>query len=256
MSDPNWTEALKELLQHEAFMAKVVGLRKAADENDISPSFLRLMESTGVTAIITIVLGSILAPIVITSIQNDRARNDQALAEYKQYLERQQDTVRNAYDLVGKILFASQGLVNITKPEFGVERSADPQTLKKQKTEMVEKFNATYESWQVEEEKLGLLMSYYHYGQPNVLPAWRQTQRSVNEFIQCARDRYHAYQSDPEVVDQPDKCQPKKDAVRSVIDVLAANIDSSRQYAWQQLDVPAPLRQRPSGSPMPSGSPT
>jgi hypothetical protein len=253
--EPRLTEEEERLLRHEAFISKAIALRRKTDAEDISPSFLRLVESTGFTAVITVVLSSILAPLVVTSIQNNRARSDQALTEYKQYLERQQETVNNGYVLIAKTVSASQDLINITKPEFQLESSADPQVLKTQKTGITEKFNSTLETWQVEEDKVGLLMSYYHYGQPDVLPAWRTTQRSVDEFIKCARDRYREYRNDPEVVNKPDNCQPKKDAIRTAIDKLAKNIESSRRYQWQQLEVPAPASTSTSRPPVSAASP-
>jgi uncharacterized membrane-anchored protein YhcB (DUF1043 family) len=243
MSEPHWSPEEERVFHHEAFIAKVIEQRKSdACEDDLNPSFLRLLESNGVAALITVVLGSLLAPIVITSIQNDRARNDQALSEYKQYLEHQQETVKTAYDLVGRIVYTSQDLIEITKPEFGIETAAkeDKDTLKKQREEVVQQFNSTHEAWKVEEEKLGLLMSYYNYGQPSLLPAWRETQGAVNDFIQCAQKRYRDYRNDPETVDKPDECQPKRDAVRTSLDKLAAGIETSRRYVWQQLELPAP----------------
>jgi uncharacterized membrane-anchored protein YhcB (DUF1043 family) len=262
MTEPDWSPEEERFFRHEAFIAKVLEQRnKDAAKEDLNPSFLRLLESNGMVALITVVLGSILAPIVISSIQNNSARNDQALTEYKQYLERQQETVKGTYELVAKMINASQGLIDVTSPAYSLELAAeeDKATLKEQRVELVKKFNSTLETWKTEEEKLGLLMSYYYYGQQSVLPAWRNTQKAVNDFVQCAQKRYHDYREDPEVVDKPEECQPKREGVRSSLDTLAGSIETSRQYIWQQLNAPSPSPPRrpvsPGASPYPSQTP-
>lgn len=226
---------------------------------------LLIIESGAFTALITVLLGGILGNFVISSVQHDMALNDQSLTEYKKYLNSQQEIVNFAYDLTGRIMFASQSIITFTKPEFVNNKlvKVDKDKREKQSDEIQGKFNSTIEEWRIQEEKIGLLMRYYHYGQPEVLTLWRDTQNKVNQFIDCARGSYVLYvesQSDlkkqPDLDEQYTKCDEKKREVRGSLDSFALALDKSRQYIWQQLKVPAPSPQVTSSSQVTSPLPT
>lgn len=260
MSEPAWTPEEQQILRREALIAKVIRLRaEAGPEKSPRPALLRVLESTGGAALITVLLGSLLAPIVISSIQRSRSRDDQALSEYRQYLERQQEAVKDSYDLIGRIVYASQNLISLTKPSFDLKRLSgeDQETVAKQKREMIENYNAMVREWRVRENMQGLLISYYFYGAPGVSDSWRGVQERVNEFLKCAQDRNESFLKDPAaVINEPDQCGPKKEAVRGELGKLARSIEVSRQYTWQRLDVPAPQAMSPHPAPPATLSPT
>lgn len=257
MTEPAWTEEEERIFRHEALVAKVIELRDAGNQAP-KPSFVRLLESNTVAAIVTILLGSLLTPIVISSIQHARARDDQALTEYKQYLQRQQEVVTSTYDLVGRVVAATQDLISLTLPHFDSKSTDAPQKLAEQTAQIKTVYNTSTKEWEVEEEKVGLLISYYHYGQPDVLPAWRETQESVNHFIKCAEERYQRYWDDPEEKSKPDPCQGDRAVIRESLNKLSATIESSRRQVWQQFDVPAPRYSsvKRSASASPEATPT
>ena len=190
---------------------------------------------------VTILLGSLLAPIVISFVQNRNSRNDQALAEYKQYLQLQQNSVKETYDLVGRIVYSAQDLITLTKPTFDLTtlKGNDKQETEKQAREMLSKYNDTIREWRVKENVQGVLISYYFYGHPQVAEVWRSTETAVNDFIACAQDIHENFIENKTVTsDDLSRCQQKKEAIGVTLDRFAQSIEISRQYTWQQLDLP------------------
>jgi hypothetical protein len=175
-------------------------------------------------------------------------RNDQALAEYKLYLDHQQEVVKDAYDLIGRIVYSAQDLITLTKPTFDLRRIAkeDKETIEKQKREMIGQYNATIKEWRVKENMQGLIISYYFYGAPEVQKSWDNTQGAVNDFVKCAQDRHEEFLNNPGISSQPDKCSPYRERLKASLSELARSIEFSRRYTWQQLEVPVP---QPSGGP-------
>ncbi len=260
MSEPRWSEDQERMLQHEAFVSEVIKRRQESKAELEPGTMLRFLQSNGGTAVITILLGSLLAPIVISFVQSSAAHNDQALSEYKQYLEHQQESVKETYDLVGGTIFATGDLIAITKPAFnpppetkGIDRPA----LDKQVREIIANFNAAVKEWRVKKNIQGLLVSYYFYGQPGVLKAWRGAEQSIDNFVACAETRHENFWKNPSLVlQQPDECQSIKDKIEPTLESLAQSIEVSRRYNWQQFEVPTPTGMQPSLSPHQTPSPS
>ena len=253
MGERQWSEDEERILAHEAFITEVIRRRKENDPNAVPrQSLLRFLESTTGTALITILLGSLLAPIVISHIQTSRTRDDQALAEYKLYLTHQQEVVTDTYDLVGRMIYSAQDLITLTKPTFDMTRidKEDKETIEKQKREMIGKYNSTIKEWRIKENMQGLIISYYFYGAQEVQKSWGATQKAVDDFVKCAQDRHEEFLNHPEISSQPDKCSIYKEPVKISLSELAHSIEISRRYTWQQLEVPTPQPVRPSASPL------
>jgi hypothetical protein len=240
-TEPKWSEEEERFFRHEAFVAKVVSLRKPSGIEHAKPVWLQALESSAVAALITVVLGGIFGQLIITTYQDNSKKNDQALAEYRQYLERQQSIVQQAYDLIGDCTFDSQTLISLTQPKFDLKNVKENQRedVAKQKRELLNKHNAIIEKWEKEKNKMGLLISYYHYGQPDVLKAWRGAQESVDGLLDCAIGNYHDFIEDPDATKgKGDICKDKMSGVETNLGALAATIDKSRQYTWPQLSTP------------------
>src|ERR1044071_8086338 len=98
-----WSDKEKEFLHHEDFVAEVAA-RRGGREGGTKPRWQRFLESSGGTAIVTTLIGGIFGAIISGIIQDGtrerefeqswlKARGDQALVAYKEYLDKEQEVV-------------------------------------------------------------------------------------------------------------------------------------------------------------------
>jgi len=243
MSESNWTPEEEDLL-HRADLIAEIYRRRDADrpQEESERKLLRFLQSTGGTAVITILLGSLLAPLVISHIQVRNARDDQALDEYRQYLKLQQESVKETYALVGRITYGSQDLITLTKPSFDLQRveGNDKEELAKQEREMIKNYNNTIQEWRVKENIQGVLISYYFYGHSEVSESWASVRNTVNDFIKCAQQIREKFINSPQslTTTEREECEKKKDPIQASLEDLSRSISTSRRFTWQQLDIP------------------
>lgn len=243
-----WSGDEEKVLRHEALIAEVIRLRdEAHPEKYASPTFIRLLGTSGFTAFITVILGGLIGQLIISSAQTNSARTDRNIAEYTQHLKNQQDTISTAYTLIGKVVHASEAKISLTTEENSPESvvKEDRELRKKEITELQTKADAAIEEWELEQERLGLLVRYYHPGQPEVLEAWRDTQECINQYINCAAECFRMHYRNEKIgIEKYKECEVKKGTVRKSMDVIAAILDDTRQYSWQLIDDPNSFRSR------------
>ena len=113
---------------------------EASDEQESSQSapspdknncdYWRLfLDSKVLVALVTVLIGGLFGQCISASIQNSlkerefqqawlKARGDQALQSHKEYLDKEQQIVLQAYDLIGKCLTAGRDLIDLTDADF------------------------------------------------------------------------------------------------------------------------------------------
>lgn len=207
----------------------------------------RFLETPGGAALITVLLGGILGQWINLSIQKSvkerefqqgwlKARGDQALEGYKEYLGQEKELIQRAYKLIGSCLSTSEDLIILTRKEFapGSHVGVEEQT-----TALREQYNKIDMQWRSEREEIGLLMSYYHQGQQTVIVAWQEVQEAITSFMDCAR---HWYLVHPQPIDDPEACRKEKESLREKLSKLSASLESARHYVWEGWETPDKLR--------------
>ena len=259
-----WTEEDQRLLHHEKFVAEIIRQR-AKDENGgkQKPAWQRFMESTGGAALITVLLGGLLGQCITNQIQKGqkdrehqqavalkdrefqqawlKARGDQALVAYQDYLKEEQEVVKRAYELIGNSISASDDLIAITRidfnpyhPDYSREES---KIISEQRITIKDKYIEASAKWRTEREKLGLLMSYYHKGRADVADAWRAAQESITEYMNFAKDWERAHEDATLSKGEIDAVlKDKKVALQVILANLSKSLDQGRQYAWEGWD--------------------
>jgi len=212
------------------------------------------LDSRVVVALVTVLIGGLLGQCISASIQTSlkerefqqawlKARGDQALQSHKEYLDKEQEVVLHAYDLIGNCLTVARDLIDLTDKDFALEgfEGEERKKVTDQKTEMLDNHNAVVEKWDREGNKIGLLMGYYHPGHPDVKTAWEETQKSVNKYLDCARLWYQKYEQKP--LDTTGACQKEKDEVDNQLTVIGSKLENARQYSWEGWESPEKLRE-------------
>lgn len=248
-------EAEAQLLRHEAYMARLLKHRSAATPaSSAKPTWQRFLESSGGTALITVVLGGIFGALISGMIQSSakdrdfqqswlKARGDQALEAYKEHLAKQQETVRKVYERIGVSISSAEDLIAITRPEFSAAsyEGEQRQAIEKYRKDVMDTYNTNEAEWRKERDILGLLMNYYHPKQDAVISAWQGTRDSVTAFLRCAEEWRNAH---PLVEDTSVACQTERKTLTARLNDLSASLETSRTYAWEGWESPEKLRQQ------------
>jgi hypothetical protein len=222
--------------------------QKMQINKSVKPLWQRLIESSGGTALITVLLGGIVGQCINLSIQKGlkerefqqqwmKARGDQALASYNQYLSQENELVQKSYEIIGNCIATSDDLITLTTPHFAPGSHED---IEAQRTEIRIRYNAVDSQWRTEREKLGLLMSYYHHTQPEVVKAWADVQESVTNYMKCAEDWYRSHEQS--AGDISHACEKEKKVLKARLVILTNSLEASRRYAWEGWETPEKLR--------------
>lgn len=248
----------ERLLRHEEFVARVLELRSRTGRKEpASPAWLRLLESTGGAALVTVLLGGIAGSAITGVIQNGqkerefqqewlKARGERALLAYREYAEGELKTVQAAFGEVGAMLAAAQDLIVLTESRFDLEKyeGAEREKVLEQRRQLRGAFNAADAAWRRGRETQGLMMSYYHRGSPAIQERWRAVQVAVDAFVDCARSVNGAGPPG----EAPDgACSRERVATRAALDGLNEALGAEREYQWAGWDSPEELKRRLAG---------
>ncbi len=253
----NLSDEQKRILATETFVADLLKIR-APKEASAKPKWLQFLESNGGTAVITVLLGGIMANIVSCGIQNInrkkefdnawvQARGSQALAAYQEYLKGEQQTVKWSFDLIGTSMAAADNLINITKEDFDPAqyKGKEREKIIGQKTEIRNNFNTANRQWRQQYVAAGLQISYFHKGDPEVNTAWSQLAASLSALMDCANDWYRDHLGIfVKVSDISEACSEQTKKINSNIGIFGESLAKTRQYSWDGWDSPEKLRPR------------
>ena len=228
-----FSENQKELLQHEALVASILGLRKSSIPQR-KPVWLQFLESRVIAAliatIITVVGGGIIGRLIITSVQEKAKKDEQSLQDHKQLLDRQEDIIQRAYSLAGNCISDSYRLISLTDQINETESVSKPfqDAVRERRIAVLNKHYALLDEWQIEGNKIGLLISHSFNGLGS--QEWRESQKGIDALLECSTQVYRQYMEDPRKrnVSGVNPCQDKLDIVRTKLDILAATIERAR----------------------------
>jgi hypothetical protein len=250
----------QQLLNHEGFVSDLLKKRLGASETSppAKPSWLRFLESSGGTALITVLIGGIMGTIITSAFQNRskerefqrswmEARGNQSLVAYGEYLKGEQANVRSAFELIGSSIAASENLVTLTESDFDLTRyqGQDREIVKLQRQKTRDDFTKKDEEWRDQRQALGFLMRYYHPNSPDVSSAWEQVQSGVSALMGCRREWYLSHTRGNSFVDQKkgaEACKPELESVDKRLQQLTNGLEQARHYAWEGWESPEKMK--------------
>jgi hypothetical protein len=211
------------------------------------PAWQRFLESSGGAAMITVVLGGIFGQVISLSIQKSvkerdfqqqwlKARGDQALEAYKEYLIEEKNLIQRVYKLIGQSISATEDLLILSTPEFSPGSYAG---IEDQRKALREQYNKVDAAWRSECEELGLLIRYYHRDHPEVAGAWGDVRTSITGYMDCAR-QWDNQRS--QISDSLKACGKELESLKTAVQKLSTNLESARQYAWEGWESPEKMR--------------
>jgi len=216
------------------------------------------LESAGGVAVVSVLLTGTFGQCITSKIQEGekdrefqqawiKARGDQALVAYKEYLDGEQDIVKRAYELIGDAVSASDDLISLSELDFNPFNPAYDRKEQKmvydQRTSIHDRFNETTLKWNNQREQLGLLMEYYHKGNQEIAESWHTVQESVTKYIECARKWEHDHPQSTLSQEEVDAaCKSQEKSLDDGLGKLTKSIDSGRRYAWEGWESPENLK--------------
>jgi hypothetical protein len=177
-----------ELLRHT--------LAVGAPKQHWRPWWQVILESSGGTALITVIIGGIVAGTVGQYLtfryQQSLRQREVATATYEAYLKRADETLTHSLSLIGQVMSASENLIQLSNPWWNPERYpvAARSEIEAQRAESFKTFRATTNTWERERNQQTLLLQYYHNANPDVTNAWKKLQQSVSSYSICANRLY------------------------------------------------------------------
>lgn len=267
---PEISKAEEQFLNHLALLSMVVQNRLETPKPPEPAKSLwsAFREPSVLAALVTVLIGGVVATLITGIIQwragvreyeqsramRDRefeqawlkARGDQALESYKEYLEQEQALIRRTYGLIGTCTSASDKLAGLTRGIWRQKFTGDGRvSVDKQITSIRENFNQTYTKWQAESSELGLLMGYYHPSQPRVMTSWLNVEKAVTGYLDCAQawhDKHPASKAPPSDQDVLTACKSAQETLMDHLTELTGSLEFARRYAWTGWDSPLELK--------------
>lgn len=232
-------------LEQQAFIEELIRLRAgppppatspAVEPAPPKPGWMRFLDSSGGTALITVVLGTLGGALITGLIQSSSQRQQARQLSLAEYVKGEHDVVKQAFDLIGQCVAASENLNILTSEQFDPERypkGSQRDALLTQKGKLRDEFNKWDDQWRSSRETLTLNMRYYHANEGALSTAWDKTRDSLSAYMDCQHAWYaeHLGHFVPDV-EAPKACATERSNLTGALHDLSAALENNRLYAW------------------------
>ena len=200
----------------------------------------QVLNTTVIAAAATAVLGGLLANLVVARFQDRARQREQALAAYRQHIEKQHEFILRLYDLVPAAITDAEAMIDLTSPHMDIQNASEGQRpeLAKQRLELMARHNAAAETWNKERVRIGYLLAYYHPGATGVYDAWARCRTAVDTLRACSDAHYSKYRDDPRVTGSGTTCAKERDTAGKSLQDLTQFLNAARRYPWDSMAKP------------------
>lgn len=193
--------------------------------------WLAVLNSSGMTALITTLIGGLFVSFVTSQYQDKAKEVDRARAETNDYLERERKVVEDAFNVTGRLIAAAENMIQLTGSAFDERHrtSSDLALLRSKKREIINNYNDADRDWHAQQTTLTLRITMEHGADQGVSDAWGKTSSGVTEFSDCSRLWFETH---AEPVDQNKlitACASRRKALEESLDSLTRQILRLRQ---------------------------
>ena len=239
-------------LEYEGYISKILEIRRA-DKPSSKPWWLRMLETPGGAALITVLIGGLLGGWISSIIQSGakdrefqqawlKARGDQAMLAYKDFVEKRSNLITELYGRVGSSVSASEDLINLSRKDFIVDSTLEPEVKearRKYRDSIRDRFELVEADWRKDRDRFGLLIDFYHPDQKPLVEAWGTVTESLTGYMRCSKNWHDTHYGD-ENTDQA--CTSERARLTTSLQAFSAEIGKKRAYLWQGWDDPKELR--------------
>jgi hypothetical protein len=193
--------------------------------------WLTILNSSSVTALITTLVGGVIVASVTSRYQDKEKERDRARAEATDYLERERKVVEDAFNVTGRVIAASEDMIQATSTAFDERHrtSSELGTIRNKKQEIVNHYNDADENWHAQRTTLTLRLRMEHGASQSVSSAWDKTSSAVTDFSDCARTWFEQHTGPVDNDKLKEACASRKHSLEDNLDSLTREILKSRQ---------------------------
>jgi hypothetical protein len=158
-----------------------------------------------------------------------------AQEELRQTIQRRQDIIQKALDLIGTARFDAETLIQLSQPRNDPRYYAsNPQKQKKitdQRDKLLEDHSDVLKKWDAGHREMGLLLAYYNFGNPGIKTAWNTTADATTIYLNCAQIAYSNSQSPGSV--NADPCSIERNSANDALEKLSDAMELANQSTWR-----------------------
>ncbi len=207
------------------------------DAGERKSTWLAVLNSSGVTALITTLVGGLFVSLITSQYQDKAKEVDRARAETNDYLERERKVVEDSFNITGRLIAASENMIQLTSASFA-ERGRDSSELsllRASKQQIIKNYNDADQDWHAQRTTLALRIRMEHGADQGVSGAWEKTSTALTEYSDCSRLWFEEH-SEP--VDQNkliSACASRRKVLEESLDSLTQQILRFRQASSTNL---------------------
>lgn len=225
-----------------------------------SKPLLDLLSSAGGTALVTVLLGGVVAQMISCDAQRRnqqrefnngwlKARGDQALTARKEFVDGKHNSLDEILRTIGEVSAASEELIDITQPDFAIgsyKSKADIDKVVSEQTRVTTRFEKAEASWTPAQQRFSFEVAYYSRGNRDVLKSWGKLRDSVNALRKCASGIYIQWHKAGRGLAtyryNPDYCNAQQGEVDANAADLGQNFGVVNDQPWTGWDNPIALK--------------
>lgn len=245
-----WTAEELAVLRNAALIAKVDEIK-----NPGGAARNGFWSSTGGAALITVILGGFIGGYITFKYQRAEKEREFQMVGYKDFLEKQQETIKKIFTHVSVLTSASEDLITLSKPELALRTelsSGELKDIKEERKKLRDKYDAANNDWLNERDVLGMLVSYYFPGEsdsgevdsdtaskiPAVSEAWKEVNEAVTKYTECAEN----WADDPIPRATDGACAEEKTFIKNKLSDLNKSVEATRKYTWEKWENPEKMK--------------
>lgn len=214
-------------LIRKGFASVMTGLKSHATDTS-KPAWERFLSSPGVITIVTVLGTGIFGTIITGKIQEHNRRSEQTYLAYDKNLTLMLEVVKRAFEIPMRYSSASENLIVITDPLWHPKQGAQPSDpIEQAKAAVIKEFNDADAEWRKQSASIGYLLVWYLPERKEVRQQWREVEKTVEAYRDCALSVYN-----PDGVDkplEPRPCTRKMEYIRDALDKVADSLAAAKR---------------------------
>jgi len=197
MAEPNPPPLSDEELQQIKYESFIDQVRRIIGSDQPAgfpkPGWQKFLESSGGTALITVLLGGLMGGVITGLFQYLSKERERGLLVYQQSIEKRQEAIKNIYELIGSSTVSADNLIRLkTSPgtdpkqynqKIAEEKKSLDLLLEKRKS-VIENYEHAEQKWNAERKKPLLLIILYYDNDKDLIEAWTKVDLSITQFFE------------------------------------------------------------------------
>lgn len=219
-------------------------ISRNGDDYQSKPFWRFILESSGGTTIITVLIGGLLGQWINFTIQKglkDREfqqemmknQHSQDLLAYKEYQSQEKSFIQNIYEITGESIFSASELININEESYNpkIYSGKDRKKIEDQRFSIRENYNKSIAKLARESLKLRFLIGYYHAGDHKLSSTWNELEKSLEDYMECAGSYYMDHSFNKKYLKNcQEACKDKEKKVKDLLNNFTHQLESTRKF--------------------------